>query len=466
MFALDIKTAYFLTGFISLLMPALTWQVLKNDRSRPIALWCIGGFFIGFGSILISIRDTIPDWISFFIAQAFIASAILMRIQALKVELGKPLKTKWMVLAFILHLIIFEYIRSSLNNTLVRIQYSDMIYLMGFIYIIKQCYHLSKLPNSKSALWIGFVYALVALSFLKTLIGLSLGSMTPDIIVINSTSMSIPIIAMISTIIGNLAYINISLECNLYKEKTNLINAAKVNEEQLLNQIAQLNRQHSLGEMSAAFSHELTQPLTAILTNSEIIKLTLQDTPVNLKNIEHFVDRIEQNTLRANQIIEKIRQFIAPHTIKKTRLNANKIAKETAELIKSLAKTNKITLSFDLSKTSLIVLADHTQLSQVLFNLFRNAIEAMQNCAERTLYIQTGIENNHAFIKVRDTGPGISPENINNIGTQFFTTKANGLGLGLSISKSIIEQNDGQLLIGNHPLQGAEFTVVLPLDHR
>lgn len=239
-------------------------------------------------------------------------------------------------------------------------------------------------------MWIGFVYALVALSFLKTLIGLSLGSFTPDIIVINSTLMSIPIIAMISTIIGNLACINISLERNLYKEKTNLINAAKV-----------------------------------------------KDPPIYSTTYDE-----------------------------KTRLNANKIAKETAELIKSLAKTNKITLSFDLSKIPLIVLADHTQLSQVLFNLFRNAIEAMQNCAERTLYIQTGIENNHAFIKVRDTGPGISPENINNIGTQFFTTKANGLGLGLSISKSIIEQNDGQLLIGNHPLQGAEFTVVLPLDHR
>ena len=463
MFSLDIKTVYFFVGLTTLLMPSLTWFVLKKDQNRPIAIWCIGGLLLGIGLICISFREVIPNWISFFIANLLISLAIALRIQALRIEILRPWRWSWLLIGVIIHMLIFQYIHNELNNNLLRIEYTLLIYTIGFAYITIHSIELSKLPNSRSAIWIGFVHFFNTLAIFILFVLVSTKSIEPNILNANNQSLFVPLFSFLSSIIGSLAYINISVERNIQNYRLNILNKSKKTERKLFDTIALLNRQQSLGQISASFSHELNQPLTVILTNAEILKLKLNKDETEKKDL---LDKIISNTLRASNITHKIKNFISPINNSINTIDANQVIKDTIDLLDSNIKKTKTEVCLKLIQSPLLIYADPTHISQVLLNIFRNGIEAMQNSTHRILFIETDRDNFNIFISVRDTGPGINKIDLINIGKQFFTTKSNGLGLGLSISKSILEQYGAKLIISNHQETGAQFTIVFPLQNK
>lgn len=250
--------------------------------------------------------------------------------------------------------------------------------------------------------------------------------------------------------IGHFGYVGLALDRSRQREVDAAAKVARQEENRHLGeQIAQLDRQRSLGEMSASLGHELNQPLTAILTNTQIASRALRGGRLDAQQHGEILDKIIHNTQRASQIIERIRGFIRPSAVSFAPVNLNLIALDVAELVGDEARSHKVKFEFPAAMELVLVRGDAIQISQIILNVFRNAIEALKQVERREIQVSCHLEAGQAVMHIRDTGPGLTPDALAQVGTAFFTTKSNGLGLGFSISRSIANQHGGSLIIRN-----------------
>ena len=231
---------------------------------------------------------------------------------------------------------------------------------------------------------------------------------------------------------------------------------------QLANQLAHLDRQLSLSNLSASLGHELNQPLTAILTNTQVARRGLQTGLFDTVRVTEFLDRIEHNTKRASAIIERIRNFVGPSVLHHEIVNLNRAVQEVAELVIEKTRSSQVLLTLPPAEPSVLVRGDPIQISQIVLNAFRNAIEALEHVAHREIQVSLHSQGKRVTLQIRDTGPGLTPEVLAQVGQPFFSTKATGMGMGFSISRTLAEQHAGTLSIGNADGGGALVELVLP----
>jgi C4-dicarboxylate-specific signal transduction histidine kinase len=229
----------------------------------------------------------------------------------------------------------------------------------------------------------------------------------------------------------------------------------------LSDQIAQLDRRRSVGEIAASLAHELSQPLTNIYLIADRMELALQQRQDESLN-KYFSD-LNRNTQKAGDILGRIRTFIQSKNTHFERVELSQVITDVGALIHDLAYNESVDLQVSLPPQGLAVWADPVQLSQIFMNVLRNAIQATQGQASRRLQIRVWREWEMAHITLTDNGPGLPAEALSQVGTAFFTTKTEGLGVGLSISKSIALQHGGSLSIGNSPSGGAVVELQLPV---
>lgn len=262
--------------------------------------------------------------------------------------------------------------------------------------------------------------------------------------------------------IGHFGYVGLALDRSMRREvKTAAALARDEESRRLGEQIAQLDRQRSLGEMSASLGHELNQPLTAILTNAQVARRGLLAGRFDTAQLTEFIDKIIQNTQRASQIIDRIRGFIRPVATRREPVNLVSVTREVIDLVADAAKSRKINLSLAPDGQPVWVTGDSIQLSQIVLNVVRNACEAVSQMTNREIRIAIFNRDGRAILQIRDTGPGLAPEVLSQAGNPFFTTKSSGLGMGLSISRSIAEQHGGTLTIANADSGGAQVDLDL-----
>ncbi len=227
--------------------------------------------------------------------------------------------------------------------------------------------------------------------------------------------------------------------------------------------LARLERQQSLGVMSASFAHELNQPLATILLYGELLQDQLKTGSLTLQTSQNAVEGIIVNSERAGEIIRRIRTFIQPASLKKELVDLRDVIGEVLALIDpEIRQSNTEMDSPDLPDTPIWVLGDVVQLSQVLFNVLRNAVESVAQVQTRRIHLDIWQEDRDIVIEVHDTGTGLSEAAAEQAGDPFYTTKISGLGMGLSISKTILSQFGGHLSLKNTE-QGACAQIVLPL---
>lgn len=232
----------------------------------------------------------------------------------------------------------------------------------------------------------------------------------------------------------------------------------------LAEQIVHIDRQRALGQMSAALGHELNQPLTAILSNCQVMQRGLRDNQLGAEKIGELIERIIQNTRRASGIIQGIRTFIRPTQREHRVVCLQEVVRETLELIHADAQQHRVRLRFDDSASPVTVLGDKIQLSQVLLNILRNAIEVLQQVAYRDINIQITQTTELVHLRITDSGSGLTPQQLEMAGTPFFSTKRSGLGIGLSICKKIVADHNGTLVISNAQHAGARIEITLPIS--
>ena len=445
----------------------MTWIVLSGSRSRPVTFWCVGSLLFGSGLLLVGLRGSISEWATLPVANLLVFIGYLLHIQALRLELAAPWRLIGMIAASLAFVLIFEGIRLGLGDVLLRLQFISLLY--GFMSLLLGilAWRIGRLYDSSNAYFVFVICVLGLLGFLGRFIELinnQLEGVTPDVMATSIITVQGAVIGVLCSIGTHFGYIGMSLD-RLIRSETAIKTAKLVAINQSQEVIARLDRQRSLGAMSASLGHEINQPLTAILANAQIAKRGIDQGLFKPSQIETLLDKIIHNTRRANLIIEKIRGFIRPASLERRSIDLGEIVRDTALFVKEDAFVHKVDIIFAIDGKPLLVLGDAIQLSQVLLNLYRNAIEVLQHEKQRKLYISVCPDENWIVITVRDTGSGLTEEGLTQVGEPFYSTKDDGLGLGLSISKSIIEQHGGQIIISNAEEGGACFKIRLPAHY-
>lgn len=229
-------------------------------------------------------------------------------------------------------------------------------------------------------------------------------------------------------------------------------------------QLTHLARVLVLGELSGALAHELSQPLTAIRANAQAGCRLLERKEPDLTLIRAILDDIVSDDRRASEVIERLRVLFAGGEPVRQALDLNELVRQAIKLTRVSLAEQGIALTLELAPAPCRVDGDPVQLQQVLLNLIVNASEAMRSCpAGRALRVATGCTDGAAaVVTISDTGPGIDARPISRIFEPLFTSKTDGLGIGLSISRAIVDRHGGRLEARNNPDRGSRFCIFLP----
>ena len=231
-------------------------------------------------------------------------------------------------------------------------------------------------------------------------------------------------------------------------------------------ELAHVNRVMTMGELTASIAHEVNQPLASIMASADSCTAWLANEPPNLERARAAAGRVIQAATQGSEIVKRIRSLFKKTPAGTTSVNVNAVIGDTISLLRHETQRHSISLLTELDAGVPPVRADRVQLQQVILNLVMNAIESTAGVdrERRRLMIQSTLSNpGELLVAVRDTGTGIDPEQAERLFAPFFTTKSQGIGMGLPISRSIIEAHGGRLWAEKNEPHGAVFQFVLPI---
>jgi C4-dicarboxylate-specific signal transduction histidine kinase len=240
---------------------------------------------------------------------------------------------------------------------------------------------------------------------------------------------------------------------------------AEVEARRRMSELARVNRYSMAGELTASIAHELNQPLGSILVNTETAALMLEQPSPDTKELKEILSDIRRDDQRAGEVIRRLRSLLMRAPFEAEEIDLNEVIAEALDLVSGLAHARGVTVESILPSEPLRVRGDRIQLQQVLLNLLINAADAMEHLdkSRRRIVVRAAPDQGFAEIEIVDNGPGILAVKFSEVFEPLFTTKPNGMGMGLSIARTIVEAHDGQISAENRAGQGAAFCIRLPL---
>jgi PAS domain S-box-containing protein len=243
--------------------------------------------------------------------------------------------------------------------------------------------------------------------------------------------------------------------------------AAHIERNALRTQIAHISRVTAMGELTAALAHEINQPLGAILSNAQAAVRFLGHAEPDMQEVRDALDAIVADDKRAGQIVRRLRRMVSAGTPEYEPTRMREVIDEVISLVRSELILNHVHLDKQMMNEVIEVACDRVQIQQVLLNLITNAIDSMKHVprADRLLRIRMAREgDHHVTVSVKDRGAGMDAESIESVFRPFYTTKKTGMGMGLAISRSIIELHKGELGAEINPGNGMTFWFTVPLE--
>jgi signal transduction histidine kinase len=248
----------------------------------------------------------------------------------------------------------------------------------------------------------------------------------------------------------------------------NALAAARAGREsgRLRQELAHIGRVSALGELTGSLAHELNQPLTAILNNAEVAQDHLEGDVIDVAKLRDIVSDIVADDKRAAGVIRRLRTMLKKGELEHVALNVNDVVREVTELVTYDTILRDMPLHLELAAELPPVRGDRAQLQQVVFNLVLNGLEATSasNRLAHGLVIRTSVDGKEVVVAVEDSGTGIDVENLDRLAQPLYTTKAEGLGMGLAIARTIVAAHGGELRASNNAGGGATFAFTLPVD--
>ena len=267
-----------------------------------------------------------------------------------------------------------------------------------------------------------------------------------------------------ATLITTIIVIQAALIAGLLREHRRR-QLAEVQSRQRMAELAHVNRFSTAGELTASIAHEINQPLGSIMTNAETAQAILKSQSPDIAELKDIVNDILQDDRRATEVIRRMRSLLKKAPFELKNFDLNEVVQETIRFFSALAVGRKFEMVNMITPDALPILGDRIQLQQVILNLVMNGFEAMKDTPteNRIISIRTSRVEEFAELSVLDRGPGIPEEKLEAVFEPFFTSKAEGMGMGLSIARTIIEAHHGLITAKNRDHGGALFRIKLPL---
>ncbi len=231
-------------------------------------------------------------------------------------------------------------------------------------------------------------------------------------------------------------------------------------------ELAHASRVAIAGELTGSIAHQINQPLGAILANAEAAEMLLESGSADRRQLRSILDDIRRDDLRASEVIRRLRSLLARHEVSRGPLALAEVLADVEAVLRAEAKRRGVALEVGPAPDGAVVLGDRLQAQQVLLNLALNAMDFASGLPDerRTVELLSEVRGDDVVVAVRDRGPGIAPEHLPRIFDSFFSTKPGGMGLGLSIARTLVEGMGGSIEVESRPGEGATFRVRLPLD--
>ncbi len=239
---------------------------------------------------------------------------------------------------------------------------------------------------------------------------------------------------------------------------------ARKQAEEVRRELAHASRLALVGVLTASIAHEINQPLGAILSNADAADMLLESAPESLAEVRHILDDIRRDDLRASQVIRRLRALLRKREMERQPVDLEEVISEVIGLIQAESGRRGVAVETKLATDLPLIQGDRIHLQQILLNLLLNGMDAMADgTGARKITVGTALdENGHVALAVSDAGPGIVPDQLRRLFEPFFSTKKEGMGLGLAIARSLVEAHGGRIWAENNPRGGATFRVTLP----
>jgi signal transduction histidine kinase len=240
---------------------------------------------------------------------------------------------------------------------------------------------------------------------------------------------------------------------------------AEVEARRRMAELAHFNRYSMAGELTASIAHELNQPLGSILVNTETAALMLASPSLDAAELKEILSDIKRDNQRAGEVIRRLHSLLKRVPFEIQELDLNDAVADTMDIVSGLLHAREVSVVSAVSPGIMLVRGDRIQLQQVVLNLIVNAADAMAHLekSQRKIVVRTAQNSDLAEIEIVDNGPGIPVEKLGEVFEPFYTTKLNGMGMGLSIARTIVEAHDGEISVRNEAARGACFRITLPL---
>ena len=487
---LDTQTTIFMTCFVYLILHGAIWLALQEYRSYQVKLWCASGMLSGMAVVLLSMRGLVPEFLFLYVAQLLMLAGNGGRMVALRMYLlPEPQNRVYWVygLASTVYFVLFVYLTAVLKadwGALLLFNAFYAVLCIDYFRIGLQLHRKRKSLGANLLMWGGLI---LSFSLGMRTIGVALGG-SIDELYQPSWHQAIMVVGQFMSItLCNVAFLRIFLEIAEQKkmalaheltltneradeiQRTSLILKQLLEErEEIIRQLTLFNKTAGMGALVASLAHELNQPLSVIQTNAGMIELVLNDHESKLDQdprIDKAMTGLRKANHRAATIISTLRNMFGNGRKTISSFDFNELVNDVLLLCQPTFNRQGIQVQIQLHSEALIFTGDKSQLQQVLLNLITNAIEAFPATFEglKKITIQTNIESNQIVMSVADSGVGISPEIEAVVFELLRTNKESGMGIGLWLSKTIIDSHQGNISFTTQVNQGTRFVVTLPL---
>lgn len=457
---IDARTAMMCVALMSVVLSVNTWMYLEDKDRASVRIWCASGLVGAVALLFFAARGHIPDFASVFLGNGLMVIAMTAGAYALRLDSKRPwpLGVVLVVLAVDVTAIgLAELANAGPVSSLI----DRLSVAIAALAIAWSAFLSGREEQSVNAYTISAVYAVVGSVFvIQSVVTLTHGDFSP---VGGGVTSLLPVFAaLIATVVNHINFLGMAFDRSVSLRLQSAANLARATQRQALgHELAALDADRSVAMFAASLAHELNQPLAAALTNAQVLRRNLGTLIHAPAEIAGMLSAIAADAQRALHTLQGFRRMGIHAPSGPERSEASALLEAAITRLAPELHANGVTVTLNPPPPGTWLTGGQVQLSQVLLNVIRNAIEAMDGCATRELGLEGALDGGEVVLRVKDSGAGMLEEQIARVGDSFNTTKPEGLGMGLAISMHILKECGGTMRATN--LSGSGLCIEIRL---
>lgn len=455
----------FVVAAMFVVLPVVVWLSLYKHLNKAVRFWCLGSILAAVGLALMAARAHVPFWLTYHLANSSLIFVFVLWAQGMRSLRHNALPLWLLVVAFVLGLTyyssLYAWLPANLRGVGMRVMLATMA---GWTAL--EAWRTAIQLRTSNAYPIAVAMVLLSVVMLVQVALTGGGGAVPSPFSNTWNASALAAAALIAAMVTHFSFVGMVIELAVRKELKQRSEAMSLQHAGMLDtQLINLERQRRMMLVSGALAHELNQPLTVALTNAQLMQRIVDSGKMVSDTLTELFNKMTLGIERAAAILHRIRE-IEPHADNVLKLETCDLASLSSQAIEHLRhdiQTNGVNVRIVQCEQPLWCVVDPLPASQILVNLIRNSIQAMHGQSEKVLLVNCQGTQERVWVEISDTGPGLPDHVEREWGQAFLTTREDGLGLGLAISRTLAQQMGGILELRNrHQSGGAVATLSFP----